>query len=153
MVLGDWTLTGITTFTTGQPVFLTAPNTTGSLYLNPVPNRVCNGNSSAFSGNVRDNGLRWFDTSCFPVATTGYFGNSSRNVVNGPGLNNWDIGAEKYVLLTARARLQLRLEMFNAWNHTQFQQPDGNAGNGPNFSRISASRPPRLIQLAIKFVM
>ena len=39
-----------------------------------------------------------------------------------------------------------------AWDHTQFQQPNGDAGARANFGRISASRPPRLIQLAVKAV-
>jgi len=47
--------------------------------------------------------------------------------------------------------LLFRAEFFNAWNHAQFQQPDGNAG-GANFGRISAARPPRLIQFAAKVV-
>jgi hypothetical protein len=47
-------------------------------------------------------------------------------------------------------RLQLRAEMFNAWNHAQFEQPDANAGDGANFGRISAAGPPRLIQISIK---
>jgi hypothetical protein len=46
--------------------------------------------------------------------------------------------------------LQFRAEFFNAWNHAQFEQPNGNAGAGSNFGRISASRPPRLIQIAAK---
>ena len=48
--------------------------------------------------------------------------------------------------------LQFRAEFFDAWNHAQFQQPNGNAGAGANFGRISAARPPRLIQLALKMV-
>jgi hypothetical protein len=49
-------------------------------------------------------------------------------VINGPGINNWDIGAEKsFVLAREATRVQLRAEMFNAWNHTQFDQPNGNA--------------------------
>jgi hypothetical protein len=46
----------------------------------------------------------------------------------------------------------LRAEMFNAWNHVQFEQPDMNAGDGANFGRISATRPPRLIQVAVKIL-
>jgi hypothetical protein len=42
--------------------------------------------------------------------------------------------------------------MFNAWNHAQFQQPNGDAGAGANFGRISATRAPRLVQLAIKLL-
>jgi hypothetical protein len=41
-------------------------------------------------------------------------------------------------------------KLFNAWNHAQFGQPNGNAGAGPNFGRISSTRPPRLIQVAVK---
>ena len=48
-------------------------------------------------------------------------------------------------------RLQFRAELFNAWNHAQFDQPNGNAGAGMNFGRISATRPPRLVQIAMKF--
>jgi hypothetical protein len=43
--------------------------------------------------------------------------------------------------------------MFNAWNHTQFDQPDGNVGDGSNFGRISTTRPPRLIQIGIKLTL
>ena len=40
------------------------------------PNRVCDGRDSVLSGNIRNNGFQWFDTACFPVPPTGYFGNS-----------------------------------------------------------------------------
>ena len=96
----------------------------------------------------------WFDTSCFPLAPVGYFGNSGRTVLNGPGLNNWDLGVEKWFPFAERKseKLLLRAELFNAWNHTQFEQPDANAGDGANFGRISATRPPRLIQISIKLL-
>jgi hypothetical protein len=48
--------------------------------------------------------------------------------------------------------LQIRAELFNAWNHAQFQQPDGNAGDGPNFGRISMAASPRLVQFAAKVI-
>jgi hypothetical protein len=154
LALGNWMLTAIATFSTGQPVFLTAPNTTGSLYLSPLPNRICNGNSSAFSNNVRSNGLLWFNPACFAVPAVGYFGNSSRTALNGPGLNNWDLGIQKSIALPLESsNLLFRLEMFNAFNHTQFGEPDGNAGDGANFGRISTSGTPRLIQLGIKLML
>jgi len=40
--------------------------------------------------------------------------------------------------------------MFNAWNHAEFRQPNGNSGAGANFGRISSVRTPRVIQLAFK---
>jgi len=148
---GNWSLSAITTFATGQPVNLTAPNQTGSAFVNPLPNRVCGGRSNQLSGNIRNNGMLWFDTACFPVPPAGYFGNSGATVLNGPGMNNWDLGFQKtFGIARESAKLQLRAEMFNAWNHAQFEQPNGNAGAGVNFGRISATLPPRLVQVALK---
>jgi hypothetical protein len=48
---------------------------------------------------VRSNGLLWFDPSCFAVPPTGYFGSGGRTVLNGPGLNNWDLGLQKFIPL------------------------------------------------------
>jgi hypothetical protein len=117
LAAGGWSLTGIATFDTGQPWYPTAPNRTGGLILNQLPTRVCGGQSGNLSGNIRTNGFLWFDTSCFPLAPAGYFGNSGRTVLNGPGLNNWDLGVEKSFTLAERhsARLLLRTEIFNAW--------------------------------------
>jgi len=148
---GGWTLTAVTTFSTGQPVTLSAPNQTGSSFITPLPNRVCDGRSDQLSSSIRNNGFLWFNTACFPVPPVGYFGNSGPTVLYGPGLDNWDVGVEKSFVLSRNAnRLQLRAEMFNTWNHAQFEEPNGNAGAGANFGRISASLPPRLIQVAMK---
>jgi len=150
---GGWNVSAIITFATGQPVYLTGPNRTGSLFINHLPNRVCDGRSSDISASVRNNGSLWFDTSCFPLAPLGYFGDSGRTVLNGPGVNNWDLGVEKsFRLLWEPARLSLRAEAFNIWNHTQFQQPNGDLSAGENFGRISATRPPRLIQIGMKLL-
>ena len=149
--IGAWSATAITVFSTGQPVNLRAPNQTGSPFIVPLPNRICDGRSDAVAGNVRGNGFLWFDTACFTVPAVGYFGNSGSTVIGGPGINNWDVGIQKFFPLRGEAtRLQFRAELFNAWNHAQFQQPNGDAGAGANFGRISATRPPRLIQLALK---
>jgi hypothetical protein len=150
-VAGRWTITGISVFSTGQPVNLSAPNQTGSPFIVPLPNRVCDGRSHQLAGNIRNNGFLWFDPTCFQVPAVGYFGNSGATVLSGPGLANWDLGVEKYFPLRETPRLQFRAEMFNAWNHAEFQQPNGNAGTGANFGRISATRPPRLVQLSMKF--
>jgi hypothetical protein len=80
------------TLATGQPVLLTAANDTGSAFINPLPNRVCDGRSSRLSNHIRGNGMLWFDPVCFPVPPAGYFGNSGATVLNGPGLNTWDLG-------------------------------------------------------------
>jgi hypothetical protein len=152
-IAGQWMVTGITTFSTGEPVYLVSPNQTGSLRTSHRPNRVCDGRSRLFSGTVRSNGFLWFDTSCFEVPPPKFFGNSGFTVINAPGLNNWDVGVQKVLPLGRdRAVLQVRAEMFNTWNHAQFQQPNGDAGAGANFGRISATRSPRLVQVALKIL-
>jgi hypothetical protein len=149
----DWSINAIISLSTGQPVELSAPNQTGSPFITPLPNRVCDGQSSRLADNILNNGFLWFDTSCFTIPAVGYFGNSGAAVLTGPGIDNWDLGAEKsFPLGREPMRLQFRAEMFNAWNHAQFLQPNGNAGAGANFGRISTTRPPRLIQIAVKVV-
>jgi hypothetical protein len=152
--LGGWVLTAISTFAAGPPVLLTAPAGAAGLYLTQLPNRICDGRRNIGGSNPRTNGMMWFDPACFPQAAAGYFGNSGRTVIGGPGVNNWDVGLEKIFPLAEHQplRLMLRLEAFNAWNHTQFQPPNGDAGAGANFGRISASRPPRLIQVGAKLL-
>jgi hypothetical protein len=150
---GGWTGTAIATFSTGQPVVLRGPALTGSALISHLPNRVCSGSSEQLSSNVRNNGFLWFETSCFPVPSVGFFGNSGPTVLSGPGINNWDLGVQKsFPLPRESARIQFRAEMFNAWNHAQFEQPNGDSGAGANFGRISAARPGRLIQLAVKLL-
>jgi hypothetical protein len=150
---GQWTVTAIVTLSSGQPVVLRGPNLTGSTLINHLPNRVCDGRSDQLSDNIRNNGFQWFDTTCFPVPQVGYFGNSGATVLSGPALFNWDLGVEKsFTLSRESTKLQFRAEMFNAGNHAQFQQPNGDSGAGENFGRISATRPPRVIQLAVKLL-
>jgi hypothetical protein len=151
LALGGWTLSGIATFQTGQPITFSGPNTTGSQYVNHLPDRVCDGRSGQLENNIRSNGFQWFDAGCFVVPAVGYFGNSGRTVINAPGINNWDLAlAKSFPLVRESTKLQVRAEAFNSWNHAQFGQPNGNAGAGTTFGRISSTRTPRLIQLAVK---
>jgi len=152
LLAGGWSATAIVSAATGQPVYLTGPNRTGSPLILHLPDRVCDGRDARLSDNLRQNGFLWFDTSCFPVPQLGYFGNSGRTVIPGPGLSNSDIGIEKNVPLREALRIQFRAELFNAWNHTQFMPPNGDAGAGDLFGRISATRPPRLVQLGLKLL-
>jgi hypothetical protein len=47
--------------------------------------------------------------------------------------------------------LELRAEVFNVFNHTQFFSPDGNITNGASFGQVRRAQDPRLIQLAMRF--
>jgi hypothetical protein len=152
LVAGGWIITGITTFSTGAPIFITSPNTTGIVYTSVRANRLCNGSDSKYSGNLRTDGFIEFDTSCFASPAVGYFGTSGRSPIDGPGINNWDLGLEKTFSIREQTRLEFRGELFNAFNHAQFTMLTTDTGSGANFGRISSARAPRLIQLGLKLL-
>jgi hypothetical protein len=61
---------------------------------------------------------------------------------------------EKKIRVSESRSLELRLEAFNAFNHAQFYGPVAVNGNisSANFGEIVSAAPPRLVQLAGKFV-
>ncbi len=156
-VAGGWELAGITRFWSGQPYSITS-----------------NGNPGTLGGGVRadyiggpitpnQNRLQWFNPLAFARPADGSLGNVGRNTLRGPGINNWDISLFKNVNFSERVRLQLRLETFNTFNHTQFSGI--NTGiSAPNpgdritaatigsAGQITGTRDPRNVQLGGKFI-
>src|SRR5262245_4267721 len=58
---------------------------------------------------------RWFDTAAFANPAPFTIGNSARNNMIGPGINNWDVIISKHFYLAEGHRIQLRGEFFNAF--------------------------------------
>ena len=79
------------------------------------------------------------------------FGISSRSPLHGPGINNWDVGIQKFFRITEQAKLQFRAEMFNAFNHTQFGNPSSNVASS-SFGLVGGARAPRLVQFGLKLL-
>jgi hypothetical protein len=149
-ILGGWTLDTIATFSQGFPFTVLAASSTS---MDPMTNyradRACNGRSTLANKDVRSNGHYWFDTSCFAKPAPNYFGNSGTNIITGPGVNNWDIGAGKLMPLHEGMVLQFRADAFNAFNHAQFQNPDSNMSD-TNFGKITTTAQARVFQFAMK---
>jgi hypothetical protein len=101
--------------------------------------------------------LQRFNEACFAQPTFGTWGNSNLGVYEDPGTNNWNISFSKSTPLRfprEGGRVQLRADLFNAWNHTQWgpaQNSTLQSGN-VNAGRISATRPSRQIQLSLKYM-
>jgi hypothetical protein len=93
----------------------------------------------------------WFNTSAFVAAQQFDLGNAPRyfSDLRAPGYRNWDISIQKYFPIEERFRFQFRLDMFNAFNHTNFYSP--NTAMGPGFGTISSAWTPRQMQAALKF--
>ncbi len=104
---------------------------------------------------------RFFDTSVFARPVKGSYGSgagASRYAFRGPGINNWNLTFFRNIPVRERASFQLRWEMYNAFNHTQFDSVDTSArfdaaGKLVNtrFGQITGSRNPRTQQLALRF--
>jgi hypothetical protein len=151
-IVGGWTLDTIATFNKGNPfTVLAASSTTMDPMTQFRADQLCNGRSSLKNKDVRSNGHYWFDTACFATPAANYFGNSGPNIITGPGVNNWDIGAGKLIALRESMNLQFRADAFNAFNHAQFLNPDSTMTD-TNFGKITTVGPSREFQVALKLL-
>jgi len=155
-VLGGWQLNGISTFMSGTP-FTVYDSTDVSLQGSAPEISGFSSNRPDVVGNP-NNGPRtpqeWFNTAAFqqlnPTTQAGQFGNEGRNIVQGPGLQEWDFSAFKNIPIHESKSLQFRAEFFNVFNHANFRLPDNDISS-PTFGEISESLPGRQVQLALKF--
>jgi hypothetical protein len=53
---------------------------------------------------------RWFNTAAFVIPPRGTFGNSGRNVIEGPGLATVNLSLVKNTAISEAVRLQFRAE-------------------------------------------
>jgi len=151
-ILGGWKLSGVSSFQSGFPFTPTIgsnPANNGT-FINR-PDRLCNGEGLK---NVNS----WFDTNCFDASAlhaafeAGHprFGNSGRNILDGPGLQNWDLGLLKDFLFRERFTLQFRAEFYNAFNRANFGLPASNIEDPSSVGRIFSAGEPRDIQFGLK---
>lgn len=156
----NWTISGITRFSSGFPVTLL--NYGDNSLLGAEPNGVNNYGVDEpqhtpgplqLNSNPR-NGLPYFNTSLFSLQPLGTPGNAKRRFFFGPGLDNYDLALQKTVPIRESKSLQFRVEGFNVFNHAQFYGPASVNGNinSSSFGDVVSAAPPRLMQAAAKFV-
>jgi hypothetical protein len=152
-VLNGWDISGIYTYQSGFPIRITSSSDNELMYsaffeYPGEPDQI----APFRTLNPKSNGGYWFDSTAFTEDTTfGRIGNSKRTVCCGPPINNFDFALHKVFTINENKRFEFRSEFFNIFNHTQFNNPDGNITDGSDFGRILRAREPRLIQLALKF--
>jgi len=186
--LGGWEISGITTFFTGEPVDFDCGITGyssgigGGVHCNTVgPLKIDKG---TYNDPVVGPMKTWYNSAMIEEPTlaqfsangqSGMFGYMGRNVLTGPGRNNWDIALHKDFVFPwvkgEHSTLQFRLESFNTFNHPQWNSfsygCNGNANNDgtPAFGRncggttynagngeVSGAWAPRNVQLGMKFI-
>ena len=174
----DWQFSGVTTFTSGTYGgftynFVNVPTgalsgtgainggaTTGA-GLTPITSRVsivCDPNLPRGERTFE----RQFKTECVKAPTDPFrLGTSLYDEYLGVGYVNWDLSAFKYVPMGGGRRLQLRVELYNAFNTDQwtgvnsaasFDYTTGALTNGNVFGRLNGNtNNARRIQLGARF--
>jgi hypothetical protein len=159
--LEGWEISGVTRAASGFPVTLStngdnslqgsSPNGVNNRYLD-LPDFA--GQPLKISSNPRANGLQYFNPGAFASNATGTPGNVARRFFSGPGMFNTDAVLHRNFEIREGKVLQLRLEVFNLFNHVQFFGPaavNGDVDNTQLFGKVQTSAAPRLMQLAAKF--
>jgi Carboxypeptidase regulatory-like domain len=184
-VLGSWQISGITRVQSGVPLSLTSSIRTGCTEGFPcfVPannfGTDITGGSEGWRAIQSGNPVlpkhqrtidRWFDTSVFaPPALAGQvtdmagvqrvlaLGNVGRRIARGPGIFNTDVALFKNINLTGSPKVQLRIEAYNVFNHTQFDTVNTTATwdqsgvqTNPAFGHVTGARDARIMQIAIQ---
>jgi hypothetical protein len=157
--LDGWGMSAIITYQSGFPIRIqtqddlelqssfffedaNTPQITGPVqFTNPkIVNPAAGLNNNYFtSTNISD-----------PAAGT--FGNLPHSLCCGPPLNNTDLVLTKKTPINERWNTEFRAEFYNAWNHTQLNNPDGNFSDSTFGEILKVRESPRVIQFALKFM-
>ena len=163
IVLRGWQLAGDVRVHSGQPFTPTLSNSQDKGEATR-PNRLCPG------ALPNPTPAAWFNLACFettqeatpnppPNAPPTYsnffpspnpFGNSGRDILDGPGLFTMDFGLSRNFHFGEQRVLQFRWEAFNALNRANFQLPAGKVDSNAA-AQISATNAPRIMQFGVRF--
>ena len=155
-ILGGWGLSGIISYSSGAPLTVTTSGVdpAGLGFLGPSaaggrPDASANPNTAATHSIDK-----FFDTSVFSLVPNGTIaaGNSGRGQVIGPGIERWDVAFIKNFRLHWEATsLEFRGEMFNVFNHTNFNALGTAFTTASTFGKVTSAHDPRTVQLGLKF--
>jgi hypothetical protein len=136
--IAGWQIGGLVRVQAGDTVAVTqATNNNSSLgFAVQRPNRVADPNQ--FDGRTV---AKYFNTVAFAAVPQFEIGNSSRNPVRGPGLQDADLMIGKTFVVTERMRVEFRAEAFNVSNTPPLNDPNGSFGSAAFGSITSAGNP------------
>lgn len=146
-IVEGWYVTGITTFQTGLPFSVSiAQDRCGGGIGNCRPNRIADGNLPASQRDPQ----HWFDTSAFVPQPLNTLGTSGRDILWGPGIDEFDVSFGKYTKISENQQIRFQTDFFNFANHPIFDFPQRVIDAG-GFGQIFTARDPRLVQFSLKY--
>lgn len=152
--LGGWNLSAITSIQSGEPV----TPTTGQ-------NTALDGNLCGVDGtrpdlvgipqkshdSKADYVSNYFNRDAFALPQAGSYGSAGRGLFSGPGIFNMELAVSKDIFLRENHRFQLRVELFNALNHANFENPVAVMTHA-TYGTITSVRAGRSVQLGLKYL-
>jgi len=159
-VLGGWQYAGIMTSQGGEPfsvvngVYGDSAGVANGVGTGSYADIVGDPHAVApdqFSADPAIKGPLLFNTAAY-VQTQGLtFGDSGRNSLNIPWRTNFDMSMYKSFKPTERLDMQLRLEGFNVFNHTQWNGVNNYIGSD-YFLRPGGAHTARVVQIGLKLI-
>ena len=158
-LVGGWQVAGVNIVTPGEMVTFTySPSAAFQVSAitndfsganNYRPNVTCDPYPSGGQQSITN----WFNAACvtLPTDASQPFGNAARNTVRGPNYWTFDFAATKAFPITATARVQFRVEVFNLFNRVNFTSTASNRSNS-TFGTITSTFDARQLQLGLKFI-
>jgi hypothetical protein len=147
--VSGWQIGGMLRIQSGDAVPVTQATNNLSAFGYAVQRPIRIGNPNGFANRSAS---EWFDKSAFAAAGQYIIGNSSRNPVRGPGLQDADLIMGKTFRVSERVDLEFRAEVFNVSNTPPLNDPNGSFGSAA-FGTIASAGNPRDFEFAgkIKF--
>ena len=141
--IGGWQLSGITTLSTGTPFNVSSSVDFANTGGGGRPDLVGDPNNGPQTPE------EFFNTNVFVDPQAFTFGTTGRNIIDAPGIANFDISLVKNNYFGENRKLEFRFEFFNAFNRANFEGPGGSYGTG-SFGKISTAADAREIQFGVK---
>jgi Carboxypeptidase regulatory-like domain len=151
-LVNGWQTTGILTLQKGIPFSVTSGVDNSQSGVGADLADLI-GNPHIYSYSSKANEVaKYFNTSAYKVNALGTFGDSGRNRLIGPGIENIDFAVLKSLYSSERVRTVFRGEAFNLFNHTNLGQPVSNFSSSTfgQINSLNTNSNPRVLQLALR---
>jgi hypothetical protein len=155
---GGWSVTGITTYTSGWPLNVYVGQDIAGIGSTPATAITIDGSGAGgfvqradvigdpYANTTR---IQALNPAAFAIPTAGRYGNAGAFAFRGPRVSNWDITAAKDFRMTERLILNFRAEMFNIFNHLSYTGVNTQVGTA-TFGKVTGAMDPRTFEFALR---
>lgn len=157
-----WQLNSLLTFTSGSPINITTGKNTDLTgenkdRVNLIGNPFAN--VPVLTGTLA---MQYLNPAAFALPASGTYGNLGRDAIYGPGFGSADFSIFKHTRITERIMSELRIEILNLFNRTNWASPTTSFSSA-SFGELTQTKngssapglgfgEPRNVQLGLKLI-